>query len=240
MRQGICLAIVGVVIAAPVWSQSLRTEDNVETEGQLVSKVGQGTPPLEVSSTTKVENLNADSLDGFTALAFAFYSELLLANPDPPCFDMTHRFVNCGNGTVTDTVSGLIWLYDASCFGDQDWPTANQSAAGLATGSCGLSDGSRVGDWRLPTKEEWVGIMNTDCPTDPEIVGNQSPVPGCYADATDLGSEWASGVEADFYWSSTTRSTDTESAWHPHLGDGIVGIGAGKFNTFYVWPVRDF
>jgi hypothetical protein len=27
--------------------------------------------------------------------------------PDPPCFDNTNRYVNCGNGTVTDTATGL-------------------------------------------------------------------------------------------------------------------------------------
>jgi hypothetical protein len=33
---------------------------------------------------------------------------------DPPCFDNLNRYVDCGNGTVTgtvtDTVTGLIWL----------------------------------------------------------------------------------------------------------------------------------
>lgn len=37
---------------------------DVKTDGQLVSTVATGTPPLVVSSTTKVSNLNADMLDG--------------------------------------------------------------------------------------------------------------------------------------------------------------------------------
>ena len=32
-----------------------------------------------------------------------------------PCFDNFNRYVDCGNGTVTDTVTGLIWLQDAAC-----------------------------------------------------------------------------------------------------------------------------
>ena len=36
---------------------------------------------------------------------------------DGPCFDNTNRYVDCGNGTVTDTVTGLIWLQDADCLG---------------------------------------------------------------------------------------------------------------------------
>ena len=73
----------------------------------------------------------------------------------PPCFDNANRYVNCGNGTVTDTVTGLIWLQNANCFGVQNYATANQAAAGLADGQCGLTDGSSAGDWRLPTKAEW-------------------------------------------------------------------------------------
>jgi len=77
----------------------------------------------------------------------------------PPCFDNTNRYVNCGNGTVTDTVTGLVWLRNASCtFGAlafKSYSAANQAAAGLAAGQCGLTDGSSPGDWRLPTQAEW-------------------------------------------------------------------------------------
>ena len=36
---------------------------------------------------------------------------------DGPCFDNTNRYVDCGNGTVTDTVTGLIWLKQSDCLG---------------------------------------------------------------------------------------------------------------------------
>src|SRR5262245_62774603 len=74
---------------------------------------------------------------------------------DPPCFDNANRFVNCGNGTVTDTVTGLVWLRNANCFDVKSYANANRSAANLQTGRCGLTDGSAVGDWRLPTRAEW-------------------------------------------------------------------------------------
>src|SRR5688572_9003749 len=32
-----------------------------------------------------------------------------------PCADKTKRYVDCGNGTVADTMTGLIWLKQASC-----------------------------------------------------------------------------------------------------------------------------
>ena len=41
---------------------------------------------------------------------------------DGPCFDNTNRYVDCGNGTVTDTVTGLIWLQQADCLPDNTGP----------------------------------------------------------------------------------------------------------------------
>src|SRR5438093_5502765 len=72
-----------------------------------------------------------------------------------PCFDNANRYVDCGNGTVTDTVTGLIWLKQWNCLPANAWAAANQAAAGLKDGSCGLTDTSSAGDWRLPTKDEW-------------------------------------------------------------------------------------
>ena len=79
------------------------------------------------------------------------------------CFDNagTNRFVDCAttafgtsNGTVKDTVTGLIWLKNANCFGLISWADANIKAGALASGQCGLADGSKPGDWRLPTLDE--------------------------------------------------------------------------------------
>jgi hypothetical protein len=166
--------------------------------------------------------------DGFVGQA------LPEARPDPPCFNTTQRFVDCGNGTVADTASGLIYLKNANCFGEQDWPTANESAAALAPGQCGLSDNSRPGDWRLQTEEEWDGILDSTCTTDPEIVGNGTPLPGCYGDAP--ANEWASGVVSSDYWSSTTDAPWT--ARFVMLSFGGVGNN-DKLSDKYVWPVRD-
>src|SRR5215475_11535304 len=52
----------------------------------------------------------------------------------------TPRFTDNNNGTITDNLTGLIWLKNASCFGTQVWDTAITSANGLANGQCGLSD----------------------------------------------------------------------------------------------------
>ena len=52
---------------------------------------------------------------------------------------------------MTDTVTGLIWLKHSDCLATNTWAAANQAAAGLKNGDCGLSDKSSSGDWRLPT-----------------------------------------------------------------------------------------
>lgn len=49
----------------------IKADGNVRAEGQLVSTVATGTPPLAVSSTTKVSKLNADRVDGMEASEFA-------------------------------------------------------------------------------------------------------------------------------------------------------------------------
>ena len=65
------------------------------------------------------------------------------------------RFADNGNGTVTDNLTGLVWLKNANCAsffsGDstgqnaRDWTDALTAANSLATGYCGLTDGSAAG-----------------------------------------------------------------------------------------------
>lgn len=154
-------------------------------------------------------------------------------NPDPPCFSTDSRFVDCGNGTVTDTVNGLVWLKDASCFTTQDFPTANDQAAALSHGQCGLSDGSRTGDWRLATPAEWDAVFEESCATGPKIVGKDF---GCYSDADNA---WATGLDTEaLYWSSATAYSATRA----HLFDVDQGLTlpARKQSSVVAraWPVR--
>ncbi|MGQ9500071.1 MAG: hypothetical protein ACUVQ6_06945, partial [Dissulfurimicrobium sp.] len=52
------------------------------------------------------------------------------------------RFTDNNDGTVTDNLTGLVWLKDANCFGQKTWANALNEANTLASGTCGLSDGS--------------------------------------------------------------------------------------------------
>ena len=47
------------------------------------------------------------NLQNVEAMLVALQAQVdALEPPDPPCFDNSTRFVNCSNGTVTDTTTG--------------------------------------------------------------------------------------------------------------------------------------
>lgn len=157
-----------------------------------------------------------------------------LANAAPPCFDNSNRYVDCGNGTVMDTVTGLLWLKNANCFGQKNYATANTEAAGLEDGECGLTDNSSPGDWRLPTEAEWQAtIAQADvlgC-TNPNLTNTVGT--GCFS----AGPQPFTGVQS-FYWSSTAYAPQPVKAWVVALNNGVMAIDGKTISLDYVWPVR--
>lgn len=140
---------------------------------------------------------------------------------------ISRRYLDHGNGTVTDMRSRLIWLKNANCFNEpQSLEDAKQSATTLASGQCGLSDGSKAGFWRLPTKEEWEAMIDKDY---------QGPA---LSDSVGIG-QWQEGdaflgVQSNYYGSSTTDTTS--DAWDVDLNKGTITTH-NQSNTNYVWPV---
>lgn len=140
------------------------------------------------------------------------------------------RFTDNSNGTVTDNLTGLIWLKDANCaVTTQSWNTAIDYSAALydgcincfgTAGDCGLSDSSTEGQWRLPNLRELQSLIdysksNPALPSDNHFTG----------------------VQSGGYWSSTSNAANTANAWLVGLSNGYVNVG-GKTGPFYVWPVR--
>lgn len=150
-----------------------------------------------------------------------------------PCGDKTMRYFDCGNGTVTDTVTGLIWLKQSECLSTTTWDAAKKAAAGLKNGDCMLTDGSAPGDWRLPTAAEWEATMKDalaqGC-TGPTLTNDAG------TECMSAGPSSFTGVESDYYWSSTTVDNNERARFgdldHGHLLSGNL------FNTLRVWPVR--
>lgn len=165
--------------------------------------------------------------------------------PPDTCYDNTgNRFVDCGDGTIKDTVTGLYWLKNANCLGLENWADANTVAAELAHGQCGLTDGSLPGDWRLPTLAcpsgtscsfatpptgEFATIFASSCPT-PFILDTAGT--GCWSEGNPF-----SGVQSNLYWSATTYAGNPSGAWYAGLSGGDA-VAYSKTYVHYVWPVR--
>jgi hypothetical protein len=158
--------------------------------------------------------------------------------------DCMGRYEDNGNGTVTDCRTGLIWLKNANCtesFGGIDksgsstWYDAVTWVAALADTRCGLTDGSYAGDWRLPTKTEWMAMVTSaqkqgfTIPTLTNRAGTAKWSPGDIFDNV-LASSW--------YWSSTDSAYYTDGVWIVALWNGSMSSGVKPYDGGYVWPVR--
>ncbi|OGU04772.1 MAG: hypothetical protein A2075_16100 [Geobacteraceae bacterium GWC2_58_44] len=142
------------------------------------------------------------------------------------------RFTNNGNGTTTDNLTGLIWLQKANCnesvggiaksSGSLTWADALAWSNNLASGKCGLTDGSILRTWRLPTRKELKSLVNR----------------GEVNNSSWLVSKGFDNVQADgYYWSSSSYAGITHGAWGVHMSGGFV-INTFKTDSLYVWPVR--
>ncbi|SJZ82091.1 Abnormal spindle-like microcephaly-assoc'd, ASPM-SPD-2-Hydin [Trichlorobacter thiogenes] len=140
---------------------------------------------------------------------------------------LADRFVNLNDGTVLDATTNLRWLRDANCYssyngGGDLWDNDVNKANSLATGSCGLTDGSAAGDWHLPTFDELYSLI---------------ALPDNYR-ATNLINAGFTNVGAG-YWTSTPNANDASEAWIINIGNGSSGT-CGKENCYMrTWPVRN-
>ena len=139
------------------------------------------------------------------------------------------RFTDNGDGTVTDNLTGLIWLKNASCFGLRPWAQALSDCNALADGSCGLTDGSVAGDWRLSNIKELQSLIHYGV--------YNSALPDTAGTGKWTEGDPFSGVQSNYYWSATTSALYTGNAWYVYLHNGGV-FNSLKVYSFYVWPVR--
>jgi len=130
------------------------------------------------------------------------------------------RFTDNADGTVKDNLTGLIWLKNASCFGSLSWTSALSSSNTLASGACGLTDGSVAGAWRLPNVKELLSLID---------YGRSSP-------ALPAGHPF-SGVLNVNYWMSTSHAVVPSVAWNVNIDNGFF-TSYDKTFPLYVWPVR--
>ena len=172
---------------------------------------------------------------------------------DPSCGDDSGAvYVDCGNGTVTDNRTGLVWLADADCLGGPvEWEIAMGFATGLADlpddsaaadHDCGLSDGSLPGEWRLPSLFEWTEMIADamDLGCEPQITSDDASVPPCWS----VGCQTAGlcsflDVASASYWSSShTFPSFPNNVWTAPLNSSDMFLALPKDSTAYAWPVR--
>lgn len=144
-------------------------------------------------------------------LAVALASDLTMPGTGQ---DGTHNinplsYTDNGNGTITDNTTGLVWQEEADNTG-RTWAAAGTYCNNMTLGG--------QSDWRLPTKEELITLVDYSL---------SSPGP-------TINTIYFPDTPAGPYWSSTEAYLD---AWYVGFDTGNIGY-SGKFNDHYVRCVR--
>jgi hypothetical protein len=140
------------------------------------------------------------------------------------------RFTNNNNGTVTDNLTKLVWLRNANAAGtNKTWANALAYCSALANGQAGLTDGSTLGQWRLPNVKELESLV---------CLGYNSPsLSNTAGTAKWTTADPFSSVQSSNYWTSTSYAGSTSNAHNISLTDGSINV-TNKNNGGFTWAVR--
>ena len=112
------------------------------------------------------------------------------------------RFVSKGDGTVTDTRTGLIWAAQDNGT-DINWDSAKAYCENFSAGG--------YGDWRLPTIEELRSLY------DP----SQSRIAGCDSNPENWRIHIVPAVDLSCYWVWSSETPDASSARYFLFDSGL-------------------
>ena len=162
------------------------------------------------------------------------------------CF--TSRYVDNGDGTISDNETGLMWAKksDDGSIHDMDnrytWgvltispypPIGTAFAVYLAllNGSAGGACFAGHCDWRLPTIEELQGLVVwSAASTTIDPIFKSPCTPGCTVTE-------CSCTQSSFYWSASTEQSFPTVAWYVFFGSGHNSV-FDKTGDYHVRAVR--
>ena len=175
-----------------------------------------------------------------------------ISSADPGVFWPEPRFFVHGDGTVTDRLTGLMWIQDFECLGVGDWQTALDTIAdfNLATpsGSYPCTDyvQGTYPDWRLPNRKEVLSlidyaVMRPALPPGHPFLGAAPGTAGAFwtssVDVSGIDRAWAHQFTAGRLFSAVlsfpsarplaVRTPAPEPGLVPLLMVGVAGLGLG-------------
>ena len=139
------------------------------------------------------------------------------------------RFFDNGDGSVTDGLTGLVWLKQVDCFGAMTWSDALATVADFNANPGSYACQGYTGteeDWRLPNRREILSLI--------QRYANQFmwPLP---EDHLFVGL----GNTSFDHWTSTTYAGNPTQAWYQFFANGTFSTTAKDYYyNHYVWPVR--
>lgn len=114
-----------------------------------------------------------------------------------------------GDGTIADTVTGLVWLKQADCI-QQTWAEAIAAVHSLSSGQCGLTDGSRAGNWRMPSRNEMQSLSDRMENNHADFFAHSY----LNRDYTLFQAAiFTNFVTSEYYWTSNTDAAESTRAW---------------------------
>jgi hypothetical protein len=135
------------------------------------------------------------------------------------------RFADNGDGTMTDTCTGLMWQKDsADTSGDGSWTIEDYIPWCDALAYCESLDLAGHTDWRLPNVRELQSIADYGRCCSPDLTFDPVFLP-------------SSADFATVYWSSTTDAGTPNRAWAGGFHGGTF-TPTGKADVWYVRAVR--
>ncbi len=141
------------------------------------------------------------------------------------------RFVDHGDGTITDSATGLQWEKKCDgCGGLHDvrrqarWSSPHDETVWDWLDAVNAEEGRGFAgfrDWRLPNVKELQSIVDYDRFN--PAVGVAFDGPACGLGCNDLSAPECSCTETSEYWTSTTGGADSDLAFYVGFHLGLIG-----------------